>query len=213
MEEIKLNLLESEKILWQRSKIVNLLRFINWAIVFMIIFPLLICGIFISIFIILRDIVGIILAICIIIIGELLIIGYTINDYRKKRNSLHLTTQQLKNYKYYDILTNIRYIRRNYHLNFNKNLNFHAYPSEALTITDDFVLILNLDFITKVILDIIYEDIHLVVEKKNNEDASDVYIEYSKDEFVDLIDILTNILSLEEKDRYSDHIVYLRTKR
>ncbi|MFX1316254.1 MAG: hypothetical protein ACFE9T_10350 [Promethearchaeota archaeon] len=213
MEEIKLNLLDSEKILWQRSKTVNLLRFIKWTVLFMIIFPLLICGIFISIFIVLGDIIGIILAISIIIIGELLIIGYTIKDYKKKRNSLHLTSQQLKNYKFYDILTNKRYIRRNYHLNFSKNLNFHAYPSKALTITDDFDIILNLDFVTKVILDIIYKDIHLVVESKNNKYASDVYIEYSEEEFDDLINILTKVLSLEEKDRYSDHIVYLKTNR
>lgn len=178
------------------------LNFLNKGTIFVISFTF-VCGIFIVIQLFLKNLIRLSLIIFITVISDVLIIIIGINEYRKRRKTLRLTSSGLKNYETYDILTDKRYIRRNYSLNFNKNFDFSIYPSNALKITDNNILILSLELITKIILDKSYKNLHFLVKNEKGEDATDVYIHCLDSEIDEIINILTIILKFQEKERYS----------
>lgn len=67
---------------------------------------------------------------------------------KKVRTTLRLSKSELKNYEFFDILTNKRYIRRNYYLNFEED--YSAYSEEVYDLVED-VFFLNLKCVSRVI--------------------------------------------------------------
>ena len=71
-----------------------------------------------------------------------------LKDLKKRRRILKLSDDKLKNYEYFDIITNQRYIRRSYFLNFYKD--YSIYPKDVLEIEDD-VFFLNLKSVRRIL--------------------------------------------------------------
>jgi hypothetical protein len=136
----------------------------------------------------------------------MIIVGF--REFKNRRKVLNINFTNLKRFETYDILTNKRYIRRDYRLNYNKNLDFSLYSSEVLSITDDHILILKFDFVIKLVLDKIDKIIYFLVKNENDEDIADVYIECSDEEVEEIINILKKVLKLEEKKQTINYIEY-----
>lgn len=206
MENIEKYLLKDEKILWYRSKVVDLVFFIRSVIIFIIVslifFP--ICYLFI--FNIQEMITGVIITI-VLIITEGILIYLAVYNYKKRKKRLQLTYSQLKNYEEFDIITNKRYIRRYYYLNFKVDLSRYVYENYVEQIGD--TVFLKLENIKAIIVVYHIKEINFILEDK----ASKFYIRDLNMELKDIekaLKILIELLNLERVEQDSQYEKYIR---
>jgi len=120
MEKIETILEKDEKILWKRSKIKNLLSYIPFGIGIAIISNL-VCAF--AGYLLYDSFESVFLLVCwivfVIIFDGYCFIWFMIHAYSNMKKRLQLTSKELMNYEEFEVITNKRYIRRNYDLNFN----------------------------------------------------------------------------------------------
>ena len=160
MEEINMLLLEGEKILWHRNETENLVYFVRNIIIFIII-SLIFLPFLRWIFHIEEIFITVILTIGVLLIDGLLS-GLAVYNYVKRRNRLHLGYKQLKNYEQFDIITNKRYIRRHYYLNYKVDISRYLFEQFIEKIDD--VVFLNLENIKGVIVAYHIKEITFILE-------------------------------------------------
>ena len=114
MNRSEITLLKNETIVWGQSRKKNLLTNLRFIIPFTIVAINLII-LALSVYVIM---IG---ALWASIIFEFIAIAFScyffwigMKDIKKKRRILKLSDEELKNYEFFDIITNQRYIRRNY---------------------------------------------------------------------------------------------------
>jgi len=204
MKEIEKHLLNNEKVLWHRCTVVNLLRFIPQA-VFIIV---LIIIILISLLTILQSLIEIVFYSCVFITVIGVLLGLYINQYKKMKKVLKVSSTELKSYTIYDVLTNKRFIRMNYILNFHENIDFSVYPLNALYSNED-IMFLDLNFVEIVYVDRLKQNFQFWVNLSPDKYAKTMALEYfTQAEYGKIIDTLSDILSLEVFDRSPEFIKF-----
>lgn len=207
MEEIKNNLPKNEEVLWFHEENTDLTYFIKMTLIFIICSFIMVpvCNIYIFYFI--GEIEKLILFLSFIIIDGFLMLLAVFN-YKKLKNRLNLTYRKLKNYKEFVILTNKRYIRRNYYLNFKVNLSRYIFENALEQIGD--VLYIKLEKINKVIVDYNISEINLHFQ--DDPILSPFYIKFKKidlkevQEIIKLLIKLLNLVRVEQKPHYEKYI-------
>ncbi|UCC18927.1 MAG: hypothetical protein JSV62_12575 [Promethearchaeota archaeon] len=208
MIEIEKYLQKDEEILWKSSENVNLVYFIR-GITFFIICSLFMVPLFaILLFQILEQITAFILIVVFIII-DLLLSLLGIYNYKKRKKRLNLAYNELKNYKEFVILTNKRFIRRNYYLNFKVNLS--RYISENLLEKIGDIIFIKLENIKVVIIEHNVEEINFLFH--NELTLSPFYIKTFKmdsKETSGITELVIKILNLERVEKYPGYERYIR---
>ncbi|MBY8988293.1 MAG: hypothetical protein KGD61_07555 [Candidatus Lokiarchaeota archaeon] len=198
MNEINKYLQQDEKILWQNSRTKNLLLF-NQIFIVIIVILALIAPIPTFFALTLNSPAGAIAILSIFVIAIVYLIIHKIKTNKFIREKLALSPEKLRNYEFFDILTNKRYIRRNFYENFYGDLS--KYSKEVLEIKKDLIF-LNLNRIGKVAIDYLDKEIYLIL--KGHENENDFYLKYSKNELNKIMNALINSLSLVKVDEYPD---------
>ncbi len=160
----------------------------------------------------LKSTIGVVITLIIFIPTIVWLIWYTIHTYKKRIETLKLNPTDLKKYEFFDVITNLRYIRRNYFLNFLKDLS--KYPKDALEQVNDIVF-LKLDFVEKVIINHNIGRLLLFVREYNCKYKydTDFYIEFSKSTFKDLLDKLSDVLNLKIIEQNAGVTVYISSNK
>ncbi|MFX0135009.1 MAG: hypothetical protein ACFFDN_15315 [Candidatus Hodarchaeota archaeon] len=189
MEKIETLLEEDEKILWKRSSNRNLLAFIPFgiggAIIVNIVFAFtgyLIYDTLESVFFLGCWIVFV------IIFDGYCFIWFMIHAYSNMKKHLQLTSKELKNYEEYEVITNMRYIRRNYFLNFDKN--FLSYSKRSIERIND-ITFLDLNRIQEIWVSHKIGKIFLRVNIHKGD--TNFYIKFQNDEANEIIKALTEV--------------------
>jgi len=198
-EKFKAFLEKDEEILWIRKQKKNLLSIISFGIKVGII------SFFFCLILILITIFSeMILAIIIITIIFMIIIGWLIwyvnHHINRMKKILELSSKELRQYDFIEIITNKRYIRKSYFFSYFKDLS--KYPKNLIEQTGD-IIFLNLDSIEKIIIEYKYRRIGLFLKgyKPKFFNDTDFFIEFIDDEFDELIKLLKNTLTLERKEK------------
>ena len=147
MNRSEITLLENETLIWGQSKKKNLLslRYVVPIIIFALNLIILIA----TVWVIMIDFFWVsFIFVFLMVIGTCYFIWITMNYVKTLRKNLKLSDDKLKNYEYFDIITNQRYIRRSYFLNFYKD--YSIYPKDVLEIEDD-VFFLNLKSVRRIL--------------------------------------------------------------
>ena len=197
-EKFKNFLEEDEKILWIRKQKKNLLLIIPFGIKVGIISSFIFL-ILILITIILETILGIVIIISIFVIIIWWIILYINHHINRMKKILQLSSNELRQYDFIEIITSKRYIRKSYLLNYFKD--FLKYPKNVIEQIGDIVFI-KLDFIEKVIVEYKFRRIVLFLKgyKPKFFNDTDFFIEFTENDFDELLKILINTLNLEKKE-------------
>ena len=147
MNRSEITLLENETLIWGQSKKKNLLslRYVVPIIIFALNLIILIA----TVWVIMIDFFWVsFIFVFLMVIGTCYFIWITMNYVKTLRKNLKLSDDKLKNYEYFDIITNQRYIRRSYFLNFYKD--YSIYPKDVYEIVDD-VFFLNLKSVRRIL--------------------------------------------------------------
>lgn len=194
MNRSDITFLENETILWEQSWKKNLLWPWYFIPAISIVVDLIILYAIIALIII-----GLIWAslflMFIIVLTTCLLIWINISHNGKRRKKLELSNDELKNYQFFDILTNQRYIRRNYYFNFQRS--YSSYPKDAYEILDD-VFFLNLRYVKRVLF--FFRNSTIGLELEGFEEEKDFPIGFNKDrlsEFPKVRNALINTMNLE----------------
>jgi len=201
--EITKYLQENEEILWKQIRTVNLyiIKGVIISILFLIIFS------FFALFIIIFYLqiftkfpfylAFLVIALIIILIqfAIVYIIRSSLKEMKKRRNELGKTDSELKNYKHFNIITNKRYIRRDYYAD--SRFNIKMYKFDAFEVLDN-ILFVSLEKVNKVILNEPYKRVSLLIEEKKSNDQNG-YIEFyiflsDKNEWDSLIEIFNRLI-------------------
>ncbi|NVM19616.1 MAG: hypothetical protein HWN80_18075 [Candidatus Lokiarchaeota archaeon] len=210
MNRSEVPLLPDETILWEQSVEKNLLK--RWPVYLIIL--------------IFADLLGLLFAVFIIMVGiwwiSILLLFFIIstpwmfyktnklsND--RTREELKLSDVELMNYEFFDIFTNKRYIRRNYFLNFEQYVKM--YLEAAYELVSD-VYFLELKFVSKVLFKSRSCTIGLELEGFEDVQGIPVYIN-KKDisKFSALKESLITVLNLEYIDKGPHGIEIYRRKK
>ncbi len=197
IKEVTNSLQNDEWILWKRIKMVNLLKFIPYNIIFNIILTLLcVLGILMFFFMVPFLLVGIILSNSSIIMR-----------YRNLKEKLEISYKELKNYPSYLVLTTKRFICKDFYLINNAELS--EYPSGAIEVVNN-ILYLNMNYIEKILVDRPYQVINFIIRGDNGEILSDIYFQYYDIELLKLMEIFIDSLNFEKKKENKEYIVLKR---
>jgi len=129
---------------------------------------------------------------------------------KKIRTILKLSKSELKNYEFFDILTNKRYIRRNYYHNFEED--YSAYSEEVYDLVED-VIFLNLKCVSRVIF--LNKEKIIALEIKDFENIQGFPIKFFSgkiSEFLQVRSDLIDLLDLEFNDGKMGHEEIYYTK-
>ena len=208
---IKKNLLDDEEILWKYSEERNLLK---ETIAHLIIGIFLIAFLLISIIMISSTLVWmtwyiILLLIAIPTLLFIRTIFAIIKDYKKKSNYLNLTWKELRKYKCVYIITNKRWIQKDYDLN--SNIDISKYSTKVLEKSGDIIFV-NMESIQVIYT---YEDngytilFYIDYDEDNLED-SNLGVLLSSMEFIKAIKTLKEVIPLkkEKQDEFGGTIFY-----
>ena len=210
MEKVKQYFLKDEKILWERSKVVNLLLFIPISglcyFMFILIFSLILIYFLLNLMEVIEVFVVGFICYGILLGGGIVLLKEAYEEYKKRKKAVG--GDELKKYEHYEIITNKRYIRRDYKLNFSRNLDFSVYPEEVLDIVEENILFLDLNKVDQVELNYHEKCIYLMVKIDEQDYAASVFIEYKGDEFDEIMKILTENFSFEKKKHYRGYFIY-----
>ncbi|MFX1316251.1 MAG: hypothetical protein ACFE9T_10335 [Promethearchaeota archaeon] len=219
MKSIRKYLQEGEIILWYRYKVKNWYSSRGLLLLGYFIFLILaILGFIVTLNLFQSLYVPSIIISSLIIVTVVFII-FLITDFKKLRKK-QLTRTELKNYEQFEILTNKRYIRKNYIWNSKKSL--LEYSKEDLEQTKDIVF-LNLNCVEgimvhygkEIIFFLIGDDIDYFEEWKDWF-WTDFYINFRKSELNELKDTLeqlNKIMLLELKEKELDLEIYIVKKK
>lgn len=208
MENIEKHLLKDERILWHKSEIVNLVYFIQGIIIF--IACSIVIGLILDIYLIynIEEFEGLTLTTVFLII-DIVLIWLAIYNYRKRKKRLKSTYKELKNYEEFVILTNNRFIRRNYYLNYKVDLSRYVFENVLEQIGD--VVFLKLENIKGIIIEYQVKEINFVFNDELN--LSPFYIKFMRmnsNEIEEVIEIITQILNLERVEKFPRYEKYIR---
>ena len=194
MNRSEITLHKNETILWGQSRKKNLLR-PRYVIIFVIIAVNLI-GLTPTVIFIMGGINwASFIFVFITVVLTCYLIWINMKYFKEMRNNLKLNKNDLKNYEFFDILTNQRYIRRNYYYNFERD--YSAYPKDAYEIVDD-IFFLSLRYVKRILF--FFKTSTMGLELEGFEVNKDFPIKFHKDkvsEFPNIRNILINTLDLE----------------
>ncbi|MFX1313649.1 MAG: hypothetical protein ACFFHD_13725 [Promethearchaeota archaeon] len=201
-------LLKNEKILWHKGEIVNLVYFIKGIIIF--IACSIVIGLILDIYLIYNIKAYKVLTLTIVFLTiDIILILLAFYNYRKRKKRLQSTYKELKNYEEFDILTNLRFIRRNYYLNYKVDLSRYIFEKVVDQIDD--VVFLKLENIKGIIIDYQVKEINFIFNDECN--FSPFYIKFMKmnsNEIEEIIEIITQILNLERVEKFPRYEKYIR---
>jgi len=194
MNRSEITLLKNETLIWGQSSKKNLLSPRYVVPIVGIVFNLII--LIPTVWVIMIDLFWVSLVFMFIMVIEICgLIWITMNYFKKLRKNLKLSDDELKIYENFDIITNQRYIRRNYYLNFQRD--YTAYPKDVLEIVDE-VFFLNLKSVKRVIF--FFVDSRIALEPEGFGGSQDFHIKFHKDKVSDfpvVREALINLLDLE----------------
>lgn len=209
---------KDEKILWQRSEQINLLSYFP-IIFYFILLSFILIIIIILFFTSVESMINPFLILIPTIIIDLFLIILAIYNYIILNNRLDLPFNIIKRYEEFEILTDKQYIRRNYYLNFKKDLSI--YSENAFKKKGD-IIIFNLERIEGIVVDHISSQIFFLVEEEVNiREIHDIitntnfFIDLNKDEINEiniLLEDLIKIISLEKHTQNSNFTRYHRKR-
>ncbi|MBY8983225.1 MAG: hypothetical protein KGD57_09770 [Candidatus Lokiarchaeota archaeon] len=205
-DDISDSLKNNEWILWKRSDTVNLLKFIYYFILIIIILALICC---LFILIVITGYLIFLIIVGIIILGISACIRSIKKGYRNLKELTGLIYGDLKQFPYYEVITNKRYIRKDFYLV--NNTDFSEYEPNSIEIVNN-ILYLNMDYIEKIVIDLAYQRIDFLIRGNNDKLFRDIYIEYSEKEYTTIGNILVDILNLEKIKENKENILYRRKK-
>ncbi|MFX1427285.1 MAG: hypothetical protein ACFFBE_12595 [Promethearchaeota archaeon] len=199
---------EDEKILWYRIELVNLVYFIR-AIVIFIVISLVMCP-FINILFFQKQ-ARITIGIMMLVMGiiDMVLIALAGYNYKLRKRRLHLEYKQLKNYEQFDIITNKRYIRRHYYLNYKVDLSRYIFEHYIEKIDD--IIFLKLENIKSVIVAHQIKEINFILEDEPSM-FSIKALEMSFEDFNEALKILKQILNLDILEQDRQYEKYIRKK-
>jgi len=194
MNRSEITLLKDERILWEQSMKKNLLG--QWYFIPVIIIVVDLIILYPTIALIMIGLIWASLFLMfLIVLTTSLLIWINISHNGKRRKKLELSKDDLKNYEFFDMLTNQRYIRRNYYYNFERD--YSAYPKDAYEIMDD-IFFLSLRYVKKILF--FFKTSTIGLELEGFEVNKDFPIKFHKDkvsEFPNIRNVLINTLDLE----------------
>jgi len=206
VEEFNENLLKDEKILWCTKKTVNLVNFIRLG-VFLIMFFIILYKLFFYYYMIQGNFFSLMFLIPTLTLGTLTVSLILLKEYKKLSKLLGLSYKQLKYYNYYNILTNKRYIRKNFKLN--HKTDFSVYPVDVVEIIN-YTIFLNYEKIERVVLNLNRKIIDFKIKGFTGISNAEFYLEYSKNDLNEIMRVLINTLKLVKKQETSKYIEYVR---
>jgi len=194
MNRSEITLLKNETLIWGQSRKKNLLGPRYVIPIIGIAFNLII--LILTVWVIMLGFIWASLIFIFLMVIEMsLFIWYPMNYVKKLRKNLKLSDEDLKNYEVFDLITNQRYIRRHYYLNFYRD--YSAYSKDIYEIIDD-VFFLNLKSVKIVIF--FFVDSRISLEPDDFEPRQDFDIKLQKDkksDFPVVREALINLLDLE----------------
>ncbi len=216
MEKIDSYLKPNEKILWKKCKIFNYyldsIKEVMFSLVFILVPSAL--GIYALImFIITFNFIqlGVFIFLVVILLVPFVILSKNLKEMKRQRTIL--PKNELKNYKYCSIITNMRYIHK--HL---KNLEKAYVAQVAITISDhkDDIFSVNLDNIKMVGVEYMNDkecELYLF-SKIDFSFPLTLYIELTLQELINAVKILNDLLHFEQEEHHIyGGIIYLRSKQ
>ncbi|MFX1429152.1 MAG: hypothetical protein ACFFCY_03180 [Promethearchaeota archaeon] len=206
-DEICQYLKEDEKILWSRKETKNLFSFIPFGIKIgfcIIIFFTLGC---IYTGLVLRTLIGTLVMFSIGIFGLVLVVLILVRSY-KEVTKIQLTHEQLKEYDFFYIITNKRYIRKDYH--FHSKQNFSKYPKNAFQKVGDTVF-LHFDSVEAIIVDYVFKEVNFKI--KNFPEGRAFFLDFKeKSEMKKVIEKIQTVILLKilEKKVVKEDVLYAK---
>jgi len=192
IDEIDQFLDEDEEILWSRKKIVNLLSIIPFILKAGIIFTLF-CLIFIIYSFFLGSVIGIMLILSFYTFGLGFLIVAVVKSYRTKTKTIQLNRDQLKEYEFFYIITNKRYIRKDYYYHYKRD--FSKYPKNAFYQIGDSVF-LNFDYVDEILVDYVLKEVNFKI--KGFPEGRAFFLEFKEiDELEKIMEIIQTVIPLE----------------
>lgn len=183
---------EDEEILWSRKEINNLLSFVSFSIK-AIIFYIGFLMIFYIICVISGIIVGAILMLSLCILGIIVTIVMTIKTYRTRIKTIPLNRNQLRQYEFFYMITNKRYIRKDYY--YHDKRDFSKYPKNAFEQIGDTVF-LNFECVDRIIVDYVLKEINFKI--KGYPEGRAFFLGFNeKDEMDKVMKLIQTALPLE----------------
>lgn len=177
---VKNYLQEDEQVLWMQIKSVNLV--LKKIPLFVCSLLTIFCGVSLYLIIDIGKIFVILpLFLSYIICGLILIlcswgIAYTIQFTRKemrvRRDKLNISDEELKNYSHYDIITNKRYIRRNYYED--ERYDFSIVKSDAFNVINRNLFVTYVK-VNKVIFSEVYRRVLFIIERVKEDQQNEYF--------------------------------------
>jgi len=197
---------KDEKVIWFRCEIVNIVYFIRLVIIFIVL-----SFIVIPLFNFIYDSIGemeILSLIVFFFISDVVLLFLAGYNYSKRKKKLNLTYNQLKNYEEFVILTNKRFIRKNYYMNY--KLDLSRYVFENILEYNDDIIFIKLENIKAISIDYLYREIYFLFEKDSH--LSKFYIKFLKKDLKEINEVLKRlkqILNLKkvEKDPHYEKFI------
>jgi len=210
-DEIKQYLDNDEEILWSRKETNNLLGFIPFTIKVGICFITFITIGCISTSLVLGPNFGTLLIFSIGLVGIVWMIIISLKNYRKI-TAIQLPREQLKEYDFFYLITNKRYIRKDYFFHYKRD--FSKYPENAFDQVGDTVF-MNFDWIDIIIVDYVLKEINFKI--KDFPEGRAFFLGFTdKDEMEKVMEIIQTVIPLEileTKVDYDDIILYIKYLR
>ncbi|MBY9005361.1 MAG: hypothetical protein KGD63_01230 [Candidatus Lokiarchaeota archaeon] len=204
LDEIAKFLQNDEWILWKRIKTVNLLKFIYNLLPITIILIILL---FFILILMLFVIWIMIIIIPFILFGLFFCISAIKEGYKNLKNILGLSDTELRNYPSYDIITNKSYIKKDFY--FLKDTEFSYFVPDSVKIINN-IFFLKMDYIEKIIVDLKYKTIEILVRGDDDILIREIYIEYSESNLFQIKRTITEILKFEKIKENREFIFYRR---
>lgn len=183
---------EDEEIKWYRSKRINLLFFFNVIILFILttvlggIIGIILIGIFNSPELMIM--IGFFLT---LIILDIFLIPIALYKRHHKKTRMNLTYRELKYYNESVMITNRRFIYKNYYYS-DRNIS-NLYDDDVVHQINDIIL-LGLNFVDYVIINKLFKKIYIFVGSQD--DYPDFYIDFTNDKENDIESVFTILKDL-----------------
>ncbi|MFX0140575.1 MAG: hypothetical protein ACFFDN_43445 [Candidatus Hodarchaeota archaeon] len=208
LKELKHLLDEDEEILWLRKETKNLMSLILFSIKAEIFFILFII-VAITIVMILGSIIGVVIILSLGIVGVVYVIIITVKGYRNRMEATQLNREELKEYDFFYIITNKRYIRKDYY--YHEKRDFSKYPKNSFEKIGDTVF-LHFDWIDLIIVDFVLKEINFKI--KDFPEGRAFFLGFKeKDEMEKVMEIIQNVIPLEiSEKKVDDYDTKLYTK-
>ena len=132
--------------------------------------------------------------------------------YKKLKTRTNMGKNELKNYSEFNVITNYRYIQRDYSINFDSNNRFNTYSYDCFELKND-IAYAKLDCMNVVFLENLHEQAAICFYFDYNKEKieySDLFIDIEWDKVTEVMKILKEIMKFKRSEltKFGNKIYY-----